>query len=245
MLSLRSILSRYSNNERLLDLHADFVRQQIAESTALSERVKQLACDAWFTVRPVGARRTRMLHLLYDTQTAEGEAGSRGALPLSLAKLEARPATRKSTKRSSPQRNKVLAACRSIVQPQIDKYRANFWASHFAAVELAVANGEAVPKYPRCRLSGKSLRSNATHVDHVKPFVLLVAEWLARLGIDLNGEDAKLPQPKQSRLLSRMALGEDWLDESWAQYHSSHAVLELVYAKANLSKGAKYGEEAT
>ena len=236
MTTLRAIIDRVKNNERLIVSHADIVRRNIADSSQLSDRVKQLAAAgsavSWFAVRPVGARKTRMLHLLYVELD-----GNRGAVPISLAKLRARVSTRKPrATTNTPKRKQALAICRSLIGDQIADFRTNFWAAHFAAVRAAVAAGEDSPRYPRCRLSGRSLWSNKSHVDHCKPFLLLVNEWLAVQGLTFEQLSPK------SR---KCSLGSEALDASWSHYHRQHAVLELLYAQANLQKGAKVAESVT
>ena len=239
MTTLRAIIDRYKNNERLIASHADIVRQNIADSSQLSDRVKQLAAAgsavSWFAVRPVGARKTRMLHLLYAEPN-----GNRGAVPISLAKLQARPPKRAPSTRkladgstNTPKRKQALAICRALIGDQIADFRTNFWATHFAAVRAAVAAGEDSPRYPRCRLSGRSLWSNKSHVDHQYPFLLLVNDWLA---VQCLTFDQLSPKPR------KCSLGSEALDASWSHYHQQHAVLELLYAQANLQKGAKVAE---
>ena len=69
MTTLRAIIDRVKNNERIIAEHASIVRQNIADSSQLSTRIKELSAAgsavSWFAVRPVGASKTRMLHLLY------------------------------------------------------------------------------------------------------------------------------------------------------------------------------------
>lgn len=227
-LSLRQILSRYRTNQQLLATDASVVRQNVLDSSAFSQTVKDRADGSeWYTVRPVGYRKTKMLHICYakDLET--------GAVPLALGKLEARLSNRKSTKKSTPIRNKVLGACRAIIGPQILDYRTSFWAAHFKLVRAQVAAKEPISGYPRCEVSGKSLWSNKTHVDHVYPFVRMVNDWLAEISLDFGQINCVA-----SRKLKRLSMGED-LDKSWADYHAKHAKLRLIEAKANMSKGAK------
>jgi hypothetical protein len=221
---LRAILKKYVDNQQLLNKDAATVKQSIAESSELSDRVKEVAQGlCWFAIRRVGARRTRMLHLLYTG----------GAVPLSLAKLDARPAKRKSTRRSTNERDLVLLCCRQLIAEQISDYRKSFWSDYFATVDKAVADKVKIPRYPRCPLSGKSLWSNKTHVDHVHPFVKLVEEWAA-----LNSLDFQSIKCKQSRKLKRLSMGV-LLDDSWSAFHLDRAELRLTEARANMSKGAK------
>jgi len=232
-LTLRQIVDKVKNNEKLPNSYAAVVRQNIADSSQLSIRIKELSAAgsavSWFTVRLVGARKVRMIHLLYVELN-----GNRGAVPISLAKLRARVSTRKPrATTNTPKRKQALAICRSLISNQIADFRTNFWAAHFAAVRAAVAAGEGSPKYPRCRLSGRSLWSNKSHVDHCKPFLLLVNEWLAVQGLTF---DQLSPKPR------KCSLGSEALDASWSHYHQQHAVLELLYAQANLQKGSKVTE---
>lgn len=229
MLTLRQILKRYEIGAQLSKSDSIVVAEFVLASPAFSDTVKSKVESGWYMIKPVGHRRVRMLHLCY----AKGE--DVGAIPLPLGKLEQKLKARASRAKSSSERNKVLAACRAIIQPQIGLFRDEFWAEHFAKVQLAVERGDEAPKYPRCPLSGKSLWSNKAHVDHVYPFVRMVEDWLAES--ELKPEQI---QCVNSRKLKRMTMGPT-LDQSWYDYHAAKAELRLVEARANMSKGAKVG----
>ncbi len=115
-------------------------------------------------------------------------------------------------------RSKVLAVMRQLVGEQIQAYKKQ------RAKTLRV-------DYV-CPLSGADLRKVTTHVDHAgdRPFITLAKEWAK-----LNNVNLELAQV--SERLGRFKQAE--LNLSWQQYHQQHAVLELVEAKANMSKGAK------
>lgn len=228
---LRDIIKRYVNCKQLRTADAAYVRSNVHLSSSLSQAVKAHADGSeWYIVKPVGDRRVRMLCLCYAK--AEGES----CLPMPLSKLEARASTRKKAEPKHPAERKLVhQACRAIAGVQTEAFRKAFWVEHFASVEAAVLEtpSRTVP-YPRCPLSGKSIWSNKTHVDHVYPFVLMVDDWLLVIGLTWTQI-----QCVRSRKLKRMSMGPA-LDESWRQYHADNAQLAIVEAKANMSKGAKF-----
>ena len=208
-------------------------RLLIANSAGLSDRIKELASDishSNFVV--IQGKRCKLLAMVY---ASEGRAGT---VPLPLGKLEARAAKRAPrASKHPPNRQKVLGVCRQLVADQILEFRQSYWAEHFSLVRLSCATGKTPPKYPRCPISGKSLWSGKAHVDHVVPFVQLVADWAAACGVDLASlSPRQLRKPVDWRSAT---LGEDWLDFSWAKWHKDYAQLQLISASANLSKGCK------
>lgn len=222
--TIRQILKQYRPGAMLSSADSATVRAEVLASVAFSDRVKAHADgNEWYCIRKIGQYGTKTLHLCWPG----------GAVPLPLGKLDKKTETKPSKRRrSTDARDKVLAACRAVIQDQIEDFRSEFWKQHFDKVQKAAADGEPIPKYPRCELSGKSLWSNKTHVDHVYPFVRMVDDWLASIGKSFDDIAVK-----QSRKLKRLTMGE--YDESWWTYHKDFAKLRLVEARANMSKGAK------
>jgi hypothetical protein len=109
----------------------------------------------------------------------------------------------------------LCAACRNIITPQIEAFR--------ASKELPAV----------CPLSGRVLRHwGEIHIDHAHPpFVSLVRAWLEEEG--LTAEGVKVSGARNNKTLTSETLRRSWYD-----YHALKAVLQLSYKKANLSKGA-------
>jgi hypothetical protein len=236
MRTLREILKLCRPGQKLTATDSQVVIDNALLSTQLTDRQKEIAVDSqtWYCVRSVcwSGRKLKCLHMCYP-DCAIG-------LPLTLSKLEARPATRKSTRTSTDARDLVLAALRDIIRPQIDAFRTDFWQKYEHRVSVAVAMQMSPPAYPRCALSGKSLKSCKTHVDHdVVPFVRLAEAWVALTGQTFEHIAASV---RKSRKLSRYTLGSSLADDSWAQYHSDNAKLQLVNARANMSKGCRVSD---
>lgn len=232
--TLRESLKHYGSGRKLSAEDATVVAENLLASTAYTDHQKQYAADSAtkYCVKYVtwGGRRQKALHMLY------GGSESPKSLALTLGKLEARPAKRVVAKRSTPNRNKVLAACRAVIAPQIAQYREAFWATYDKRVQAALDLRMDPPPFPRCALSGRNLKSCRTHVDHVAPpFVQLVANWLAEEGLTADEVGASTAY---RRSLKRASMG-DVLDKSWHDYHAKHATLALVEAKANMRKGSK------
>jgi hypothetical protein len=233
MRTLRQILKLCRPGHKLTDTDAAVVIANVLDSTACTDRQKQLAVlpTTCFLVKHVtwAGRRQKCIHMSYP--------GCEAGVPLTLGKLEARPAKRASTRRSTDNRDKVLAACRAIIQDQIQSYRQRFWSKYEQLCATAIAMQIDPPPFPRCPLTGKSLRHCQTHVDHsTVPFVRLVEHWLVDNGLDFEQVGSTV---RKSRALGRYTLGYSELDDSWSEYHELNAKLVLVEAKANMSKGAK------
>lgn len=123
-------------------------------------------------------------------------------------------------------RGKNLSALRNAVAPQIMAFREQH-AKQVAECDVSTPKGlRKLLDLTTCPLSGKRLTNCETHVDHSVPFSKLVAEWA-------SSSDAKLCEQKLWLKHNSAVLAE------WAKFHEAKAELQLVSAKANLSKGAK------
>jgi hypothetical protein len=108
------------------------------------------------------------------------------------------------------------AGFRSEVRDQIAEFRA-----------LQFAGGREV----RCPITGESVNSGTSHVDHVPPFEDLVRLFLSRAGLSLSavGVEPTRDGETETRLADR------GLGEAWAAFHRQHAGLRIVSVQANLS----------
>lgn len=234
MRTLREILKLCRAGQKLTAVDSQVVITNVLESIEFTDRQKQLSSheDTWFTVRSVcwSGRKLKCIHMCYP-ECATG-------LPLTLGKLEARPAKRKATPRKSTNsRDLVLAALRDIIRPQIVAFRSDFWKRYETRVKCALSMSMDPPSYPRCPLSGKNLKTCQTHVDHdVIPFVRLAETWVSATG---QSYDQIAKGIRKVRKLGRYTLGSDLADKSWYNFHLDNATLQLTNAKANMSKGAK------
>lgn len=114
---------------------------------------------------------------------------------------------------SSDKKDRVVAALRMVIKPQIDDFKAE--------VMFPIA----------CPLTGQKLTNfRFTHVDHHQiPFRDLVLEWLKVVHL----------KHEQIGLNRKGDIGDQDLRRSWYLYHKQYADLQLVDAKANMSKGAR------
>lgn len=83
------------------------------------------------------------------------------------------------------------------------------------------------------RANVEKLRGGVYHVDHVYPFKLLVQEWCRENGLDLETIEVKCRG-------ATCCLASTSLAESWFDYHSLNAKLQVLDASENIRKGAKY-----
>lgn len=134
------------------------------------------------------------------------------SIPLPIGKLRGK------TKPPPTNRAKVSQCCRDLIIEQIAAFRREFWPNNLS---------------PICPLSGRRLTPQASHVDHVYPFIKLVEDWARINQVDIETVTVKL-----SRKLGRLTMG-DKLDSSWREYHFRYAKLQMLSPKANLQKGAK------
>lgn len=119
-------------------------------------------------------------------------------------------------------RNKkdALAAMRQIIEPQIKMFRMS-------------VNRQLKKKPMKCPISGDFINSGEFHIDHKRPFKTLVEEWCREEGVDLERIDVSCRGVK-------CTFKDTQLAESWFDYHAINSNLQVLSAKANLQKGAKY-----
>lgn len=171
-------------------------------------------------------------------------AKSKGRYPQKMVFIQARGKTLPAPrgwwcfdKKPKPPSNRalVMQACRELIAKQIVDYRDSFWKDYSDSVERAKELGLTPPSPPLCPESGKRLTSGCVHVDHVVPFVDLVLQWAVENELDLDS----LKTVQRRKPHSHRAFASRAFDESWREYHQTHAVLQLLRAEANLAKGAK------
>jgi hypothetical protein len=122
----------------------------------------------------------------------------------------------------------VLGLFREAIDDQIKAYKKD-WSNRFTKLCEGNAGERAqAQSMLKCPLSGVSLMSTASHVDHVVPFSRLVDQFLALYDLDLC----------KIKCNSKRIYDPDVVP-NWQQYHEQHAQLQLVSAKANLKKGNK------
>jgi hypothetical protein len=117
---------------------------------------------------------------------------------------------------SKENRKNALRALRNIIEPQVELYRRR------------VANNSVI----RSDYSGKPI-FGPYHVDHVYPFIKLVEEWCRENGVDLE----RIPLKCRG---ATCKLESVEMSESWFDYHSVNAKFQVLDAKENISKGARY-----
>lgn len=114
----------------------------------------------------------------------------------------------------------ALVAMRQIIEPQIKTFRTSVLRQ--------------LKKKPiRCPISGDFIETTMFHIDHKYPFKNLVEEWCRDEKVDLENIDVYCRGTKCYFKSTELA-------ESWFDYHTIHAQLQVLSAKANLQKGAKY-----
>ena len=114
----------------------------------------------------------------------------------------------------------ALVAMRQIVQPQIMTFR------HSVLRQLK-------KKPLKCPISGDFIEKAMFHIDHRYPFKNLVQEWCRDEHVDLESVDVYCRGVK-------CYFRDTDLAERWFDYHMINAQLQVLSAKSNLEKGAKY-----
>lgn len=127
-------------------------------------------------------------------------------------------------------RSAVLAICRRLIDDQLQSFRL----SVRAEIGRLAKAGQMLEarELNRCKLTGKSLNRCQTAVDHVKPFIQLVDEWLEANKLSFDAIAIK------GRGNSKYFENAE-LMTNWQQYHSKNAKLQMACNKANASAGAK------
>lgn len=202
---LSAILKAHKPGESVIGKQRAVVLAACRNCSTLAKMANKPSCVV--IVRAVGKHRTKAFTLVSTDRV----------VPALLCVLF--PAKKPPTPRAN-----LMACCRELIGSQIVEFDRQFWAA-----TASMRPG------PRCPLSGRSLRANRTHVDHIEPFVRLVEQWAAEQGMTCNELGALV---RTSRKLKRLTMNEQ-LDASWIQWHLEHATLQIVCAKANLQKGAK------
>ena len=116
------------------------------------------------------------------------------------------------------QRSQVMSICRSVVEPQIIRFRNEFWSKRKAA---------------ECPISTEPMSIRDSDVDHAPPntFVVLVEKWLQVMRMDLELVEIEY----RSGYEERSFFAERWLEQDWAEYHLQLAVLRVISRVANRS----------
>ena len=117
-------------------------------------------------------------------------------------------------------KREALIAMRQIIDPQITTFRKS-------------VNRQLKKKPMRCPISNDFLEASMFHIDHQYPFKNLVEEWCREEHVDLERVDVHCRGTK-------CYFRDTDLAERWFDYHMMHAQLQVLSAKANLKKGAKY-----
>lgn len=108
----------------------------------------------------------------------------------------------------------VTQACREAVRPQVELVKLHWlWTDG------------------TCQVTGLPISEETCHVHHAPPmFDRLTAEWAASRG----GFDAVADRMRSGDNTYGATLSFDD-EQSWLTYHDTHAVLQVIHAKANLS----------
>ena len=114
----------------------------------------------------------------------------------------------------------ALIAMRQIIDPQIKTFR------------LSVLR-QLKKKPLKCPISGDFIEAAMFHIDHKYPFKNMVQEWCRDEHIDLENVDVYCRGTK-------CYFRDTDLAERWFDYHMINAQLQVLSAKSNLEKGAKY-----
>jgi len=112
-------------------------------------------------------------------------------------------------------RSKVLSALRAAVAYQVLEFR------------------DTVSFPLTCPLSGVSVLPDTCHIDHEIPFKLLIDQFCALEGIEL---DCVALAPHADGDTSNRLAGRE-LQTRWCAFHAANAILRAVDAGANLRRG--------
>lgn len=209
------------------------IGQEPKQKAELLEMLKAVPCYAKMASKPgvlliarnkqFGPRTVRCLCLELDEKCVP-------VLKSKLAKQPARSAKPcKHCNEVACSRKASLGVLRFLISDQIEDARS----AHAKAIVQATKRNDKAELYrlTHCPLTGKTL-FGATHVDHKEPFSKLVEQWAEQCLVNLCKQ--KLAGRGQTKIFA-----DGNLNESWQEWHRQHAVLQIVTAKANLSKGAK------
>lgn len=120
----------------------------------------------------------------------------------------------------TPHSKKVRIACRALVEPYTRAFKQKFFDE---------CGDEAV-----CPITGESIRFLGSHVDHEPPmtFEAIFRNFVKEYRIDIDRVELKdvLADNKYYDELTDPEIIANWID-----YHTQHATLRVVSAKANLS----------
>lgn len=117
-------------------------------------------------------------------------------------------------------KDKTIIACRELIKPQIESFKARA----FAAGPVA------------CAITGAPMPYGEAHVDHRPPttFLTLVEHFLTTQGLTFDTVQFN-PTVDGSTIT---VFADPALSAAWVSFHGQYAQLQITTAKANLSQGA-------
>lgn len=127
-------------------------------------------------------------------------------------------------------RAEVLKVMRNIIKPQIKEFRIKTKAKIVQLSEQGFM--QEARELNKCKLSGRSLNSCKTAVDHITPFVQLVDNWL--IANSLTFDAIALKGRGQYRHFADADLATNWFT-----YHAQYAELQMACSRANSKAGKK------
>lgn len=119
----------------------------------------------------------------------------------------------------SAYRNKFIRACRFAVKQHMEDFKSRFF-------DMAVN--------PTCQLTGASLTTQNSHVDHIPPYTFeRIVQSFAVLN-SLNLDDPSLCENGTDGLLIP-SFATELIRDKFVYYHNAHAQLRVISADANMS----------
>lgn len=119
------------------------------------------------------------------------------------------------------QEKKFFNACRAAIEPYTQEYKRKFFENLKGEIYL-------------CPYTHQRLNFIGSHVDHKAPrtFQKIIRSFLKEYAIDVD--KVKINSSAQDNTCQD-TLGDVDIERLWVEYHNTHAVLQVISSKANLS----------
>ena len=219
---LRKVISKSPCNRHIRADWAEILMPMLKQSKLYTKQANKPNIQLKCVYRKYGPRKSKFLALVDDANKE---------LIIGKAKLiESLYPTKSKKTKEQKHREQILCVLRRIIEPQIKSFRAGIKSQIQQLAESGLI--QSAKDLNKCKLTGKSLNSCKTAVDHIIPFIQLVDEWLKMLGITFG--DIKLKGRGHNKYFEDAELMQNWYE-----YHEQNAKLQMVCSRANSSAGKK------
>lgn len=213
------LLAKTPCNKAILTDEDAWLRPFLEQSPLYSRKISRAGTVIKAVAREFGPKRQKFLAIVEPNGTEQIVA--KGKLIASLWPSEPKPKSQKLA---------VLAIMRASVAGQIAEFRSAIKLQIKALAKAGFA--DRAKALNSCKLTGRSLNTCRTAVDHATPFLKLAEDWL-----ELNGLVYDTIRIKGRG--KNASFADEALLLSWQAYHKAEAKLQMTCASANSSANSR------